>query len=80
MLAEKVHSSGIESSKEKSAWLKLASVTDNITEILDELIDANKESKLSADRLIVNNFTTTIEDDTRSINSDLRINESNDKN
>ena len=61
-LAEKVCSLDSGSLKGKSARIKLESIVANILKIPDELMNANKELKLSADELLVNglNFATTI--------------------
>ena len=50
ILAKKVYCSNARSLKELFAILKLATAASNIAEILGELINANEESKLSADR------------------------------
>ena len=64
-LAKKVCSPDVRSLKEKSARSKPAPVADNAIEILDELINANGEFKLSTDSLSVNslNFAATIAQD-----------------
>ena len=59
-LAEKVYGPDIGSLKGKSARSKPVPVVDNAIEIPDELININKELKLSTDRLSVNSLDFAI--------------------